>query len=171
MMARTRTDQTAAKAEAAEALRVNEKKWSKPLIDAGWTAIPSVILERQKALGLDALDVNILLHLAVYWWTADNKPHPSKKTIAEAVGVEPRTVQRRIADLEAAKLIRREQRRIRGKGSRTNLYHFDGLIAAALPFAKEKLAERAKREAERKSATARRGKPKLRVVNSDDDVA
>lgn len=69
-------------------------------MDAGWTVIPSVIIERQQVLGLDALDVNILLHLATYWWTPDNKPHPAKKTIADAIGVEPRTVQRRIAALE-----------------------------------------------------------------------
>jgi predicted transcriptional regulator len=163
------TDKTASTAEAAQALRVNEKKWSKPLMEAGWTAIPSVIVERQKALGLDALDVNILLHLSVYWWTADNKPHPAKGTIAEALGVEPRTVQRRIAALEAARLIRREERRIKGKGSRTNLYHFDGLIRAALPFAKEKLAERAKRDAEKKAAVARKGRPKLQLVKSDDE--
>ena len=33
-------------------LRTNEKKWSKPLMDAGWTAFPSVIIENQKQLGL-----------------------------------------------------------------------------------------------------------------------
>ena len=36
----------------AEALRVNEKKWTKPLMDAGWTCIPTVIIERQQVLGL-----------------------------------------------------------------------------------------------------------------------
>lgn len=163
------TNKTAETTEAAETLRVNEKKWSKPLMAAGWTAIPSVIVERQKALGLDALDMNILLHLSVYWWTPDNKPHPAKGTIAEAVGVEPRTVQRRIAALESVGLIQREQRRLKGKGSKTNLYHFDGLIAAALPFAKEKLAERAEREAAQKATVARKGKPKLHLVKAGED--
>ncbi len=95
----------AAKTEAAKELKVNERKWSKTLMKAGWTAIPSVIFERQRALGLDALDINILAHLAGYWWTHDNKPHPAKKTIAEAMNVNPRTVQRRIASLEKAGLI------------------------------------------------------------------
>jgi DNA-binding Lrp family transcriptional regulator len=113
--------------------------------------------------------MNILLHLSVYRWTADNKPHPAKKTIAEAVGVEPRTVQRRIAALQAAKLIRREERRIKGKGSRTNIYHFDGLIEAALPYAREKLAERAERESAKKAAVARKGRPKLRLLKPDDE--
>src|SRR4051794_303220 len=38
-----------------EKLRINEKKWSKTLMDAGWNAIPNVLIEKQAALGLDAL--------------------------------------------------------------------------------------------------------------------
>lgn len=155
------------KPDAADALKVNERKWSKPLIKAGWTAFPNIIVERQKALGLSPLDVNILLHLATYWWEADNKPHPSKATIAEAVGVQPRSVQRRIAALEAAGFIRREERRIPGQGSKTNKYHFDGLIEAAKPYAEEKILEREARTAAKKAAVARRGKPRLRIVKSD----
>jgi len=160
---------TVNKTEAVETLRVNEKKWTKPLMDAGWTAIPSVIIERQQALGLDAIDINILMHLAVYWWTADNKPHPSKVTIAKAMGVTPRTIQRRIAKLEAGGLIKRQQRRISAKGSKTNIYHLDGLIKAAQPYAKEKREQIEQRDAERKARVARKGKPKLRLVKSDED--
>jgi len=147
----------------AKELQINAQKWTKPLMDAGWTVMPTVIFERQKALGLDALDVNILLHLAGYWWTPDNKPHPSKRTIAAAIGVEPRTVQRHIARMESAGFIRRQQRRLPGKGSKTNIYHFDGLIKEALPFAKEKLAEK-KRRTEDDRKRAERKRPKLEVV-------
>ena len=164
----TATAAAAAKAKTAE-VRINEKKWSKPLMAAGWTAIPSVIIERQKALGLDALDMNIILHLATYWWTPDNKPHPSKRTIAEAVGVTPRTVQRRITALQSAGFLKREERRVKGKGSHTNLYHFDGLIKAAQPYAKEKLEEIEKRKAARETAVARKGKAKLQLVKSTDE--
>lgn len=120
-------------------LRVNERKWSKTLMDAGWTVLPTVLIEQQREMRLDPIDMNILLHLASYWWLSDKKPHPSKKTIASAMGIHPRTVQRHIANLEKKQLIKREQRRIMGKRSETNLYHFDGLIATALPFAKEKI--------------------------------
>ena len=155
--------------QAAKELRANEKKWSKTLMDAGWTAFPSVIIERQQALGLDATDVNILLHLASYWWHEDNKPHPAKKTIAAAMGVTPRTVQRRIAGMERDGIIRREERRIPGKGSKTNLHHFDGLIKEALPYAREKLEERARREKEDKARSGRKGSPHLREVPREDD--
>jgi hypothetical protein len=98
-------------------LKVNERKWTPTLMKAGWTVLPNVIFERQQAFGLDAIDINIILHIASYWWTKEGKPHPSKKTIATAIGIEPRTVQRHIARLEAAKLIRREERRFSAKNS------------------------------------------------------
>jgi len=145
-------------------LKVNEKKWSPTLMKAGWTALPNVLFERQKALGLDAIDINIILHIASYWWTQEGKPHPSKKTIATAMGIEPRTVQRRIARLEAAKLIRREERRSTGNVSQTNIYHLDGLIAAAKPYALEKIQEREAKAAEKAARAARKGKPKLALV-------
>lgn len=148
----------------AENLRTNEKKWSKPLMAAGWNVIPNIIIEKQEALGLDALDMNIILHLSHYWWQPDNVPHPSVATIAKAIGVTPRTVQKRIAALEKLNFLRREERRFTQNGSVTNRYHFDGLIEAATPYAKEKIQEiEAATEAKRKRLA--RKKPKLVVSN------
>jgi hypothetical protein len=90
---------SAVKQADAETLRKNEAKWSKPLMAAGWNALPNIIIEKQEALGLDALDMNIILHLSHYWWTAENLPFPSVATIAKAIGVTPRTVQKRISAL------------------------------------------------------------------------
>ena len=149
-------------------LKVNELKWGKPLMDAGYTIIPSTILERQQALGLDPTDVNILLHLARHWWEKDNVPHPSKKSIAAAVGLDPRTVQRRIAAMERGGLIRREERRTASNTSKTNLYHFDGLVQAATPYAEEALEERERRRKEDIERIIRRGRPRLRVVSKGD---
>jgi predicted transcriptional regulator len=143
--------------ERASQLRQNEAKWTRVLMDAGWTAIPSIILEHQKALGLDPLDLNILLQLAKYWWVAGNPPRPSKRRIAEAIGIDPRTVQRRITRLENVGLIRREARRGKYGGTSTNAYHFDGLIAKVTPYAKKALDER--------KQTKRGGsQPSLRLV-------
>ena len=84
-------------AKAVESLKTNEKKWSKPLMDAGWTALPSVIVENQRQLDLSPLDMNIILYLASKWWKAEGKPYPSKSTMAKAMGVHPRTIQKHIA--------------------------------------------------------------------------
>jgi hypothetical protein len=149
---------------ALEALRTNEKKWSKEVMEAGWVAFPSILLEKQQAIGLTPTDVNIILHLVSYWWTAENKPYPSKASIAAAIGVQPRTVQRRIAALEQARLIQREERRTSKNGSDTNRYHLDGLIEALKPYALEKLEIRKLRKAEDEIRRNKKGRPHLRVV-------
>ena len=150
----------------AEALRRNEAKWSKPLIDAGWNAIPSIIIEKQEALGLDAIDMNIIVHLSNYWWQADNLPHPSVETIAKAIGVKPRTVQKRIKALHDLGLLTRTERRQTRHGSDTNLYGFEGLIKHALPYAQEKIAEREKRK-QTETERLTRKRPKFTVVNNN----
>ena len=153
-----------------QVLKVNELKWGKPLMEAGFTVFPNILLQRQQALGLDTVDVNILLHLALHWWEKENAPHPSKKSLAAAIGVHPRTVQRRIAIMEGAGFITREQRRTDSNTNRTNRYHFDGLVEAATPYAEEALQERSRRRKEDSERLTRRGKPRLEVVSSKDEV-
>src|SRR5438874_9524776 len=99
-----------------ETLKVNEEKWSKTLMEAGWTVLPSMILEKQHALGLDAIDINIIAHLSIYWWKKANLPHPSVATIATAIGVKPRTIQKHIKAMEASGFITRHERRQKGQG-------------------------------------------------------
>lgn len=152
-----------AKKDDAEKIKVNEAKWSKPLMAAGWTAMPSVIIEKQEALGLDAVDMNIILHLSHYWWTPDNLPHPSVETIAKAVGLKPRAIQKRIKALHELGLIEREERRNTPQGSLTNKYGFKGLIEKATPFAHEKVAEIKRRQLANQERLARK-KPRLTLV-------
>ena len=95
------------KAQQQERLRRNEEKWTSTLMNAGWTVLPSIILERQDALGLDPIDVNILMHLARHWWYSDNPPHPSKASMAKCMDIDPSTVRRHIARMEAVGFIKR----------------------------------------------------------------
>lgn len=156
-------------------LKRNEEKWSRPLMEAGWTVLPSIILEKQDALGLNAIDVNILLQLARHWWYSDNPPYPSKAALAKCIGVDPSTIRRHIASMEAVGFIRREKRFTDRKfgGQDTNKYHFDGLIQKATPFAEELIRLR---EKQRKEDTERRNRkkpkklePKLVVNNTTPD--
>ena len=144
-------------------VREIEKRWTKQLTDAGWTAIPNVIFERQRALGLDALDMVIILHLSGYWWKAGNDPWPSKQRLAEAIGVEPRTIQRRIAALENAGFIKRVYRTSGKGGNLSNQYSLAGLIKLAGPYADEHVADRQKRRIEASKRTLRK-KPTLTLV-------
>ncbi|MBX3260378.1 MAG: helix-turn-helix domain-containing protein [Labilithrix sp.] len=117
-------------------------RWGVPAIDAGWTALPSVLLEKQAALQLDPTDINIILHIAKHWWEADRHAHPSKGSIAKAMQVSPRHIQKRIKALEEAKFIKRIPR-WNEKGSLSSEYDLSGLVKAVEGFAKEALIERA----------------------------
>lgn len=66
-----------------------------------------------------------------HWWYSDNPPHPSKRTIAECMGVHASTVRRRIAAMEQGVFITRVERWDANQGQLSNAYHFDGLIREA----------------------------------------
>jgi predicted transcriptional regulator len=151
------------KSEQTERLRRNEEKWTPTLMNAGWTVIPSILLEKQAALGLDAIDVNILLHLAKHWWYRENPPHPSKISIAKAMGIDASTVRKRIARMQSEGFIQREYRYKKLGGQETNFYHFEGLIKALTPHAEEFIALREKQREEHE-ARKRRKKPKPTLV-------
>lgn len=158
-----KTAKRAASAEA-EALKVNEKKWTKTLMQTGWTVLPNIILECQSALKLKPTDVNVLLHLARHWWEASNHPHPAKGTIAKRMGVTPGTVRRSVRKLEKAGLITRHYRKNEARGNLTNMYDFTGLIEKVTPLAKDYLAQKEKRKREDEAAARRGGRPKLEIV-------
>ena len=131
-----------------QGVRRNEEKWSPELWGAGWIGIPNIIVEKQRDLGLDSTDINILLHLLRYWWHRDNLPHPGKRTIADCMGVNPSTVRRHIAKMEKLGLLQRVARKDESRGQKTNYYDFAGLIAAATPLAQEAIATKERRRAE-----------------------
>lgn len=152
-------------------VRQLEHRWTKTLVAPGWTAFPSIILESQHKLGLDATDLTILLHLAKYWWYRENPPHPSKRTIARCMGINVSTVRRRIKAMEKVGFIRREARfDSSSRRQETNVYHFDGLIEAVTPYAKEALQTKEQRKADARERLARK-KPRLVVVNPPDSGA
>jgi len=145
-----------------ERLRRNEEKWTTVLMEAGWTVFPSIILEKQQALGLDPIDINILLQLARHWWYSDNPPHPSKAAIAKCLNVDRSTVRKHIARMERDGFISRATRFDANIGRQEpNGYRFDGLIAHATPFANEFIALR---EKQRKDQDARRSRKKAKPI-------
>lgn len=148
--------------DAKESFQENQKKWGPDLVNAGWTILPNMIFMRQRALGLDSMDINILLVLLSHWWRADNLPYPSKRTIAEAIGCDESTIRRRIKKLEGGKLIKRIIRRVDNDRNKTNQYDFSGLIEAATPYAKEEIQAREATRGERANRIKRRGKPHLK---------
>ncbi|URM27143.1 helix-turn-helix domain-containing protein [Pseudomonas frederiksbergensis] len=134
-----------------------EERWGKDLTASGWTAIPNALFVYSQELGIDSLDIVIILHLAKFWWRKGNDPHPSKKTLAKMIGVDARTIQRRIANLESKHYIQRTERKSVAHGGNTsNSYSFTGLIKAAKPYAKQLLEVREEKAAEIEPSKSRK---------------
>lgn len=112
----------------AKATRASEQKWGKQVMSHGFCIIPSLILRAQQRLGLDPTQLAILLQIADFWWDEARKPWPSKDTLSARLGLSPRQIQRRIAELEQAGLIKRIERRAVHRGKLSNAYDLSGLV-------------------------------------------
>src|SRR5712692_397466 len=68
-----------------------QRKWGKDMMEARFTIVPNVLLERMYALGLDSTDLVVLLHLIKHWWKKENLPYPGINGIAKMMNVHRRT--------------------------------------------------------------------------------
>jgi type VI protein secretion system component Hcp len=95
----------------------------------------------------------------------------SKGSIAEAMRVTPRTVQKRIAALHELGFLRRIERRgpKGSKGSQTSQFDFAGLIEEATPLAVEALRQR-EEVRKMKLDRLRRKKPRMETSNLDEEA-
>jgi DNA-binding MarR family transcriptional regulator len=124
------------------------EKWGERILRAGWVLLPVALLEGQQELKLDPIDLALLLHLLRFWWEKGNLPHPSKERLARALGLQPRSVQRRLARLEKLHLVARHPRHDKSGRNLTSAYSFEGLIARGELIADSLVADRKARETE-----------------------
>lgn len=136
----------------------NSKKWGNKAMALGYVQVPSLLIQRQRELGLDAVNLNIVLQISTYWWRKDELPYPSKKTLADALNLDESTIRRRIAALEKAGYLTREQRSNSAKGQLSNKYNLSGLIKKLEPLVQK---EAEQREAKQTS----KGRRTLKVVS------
>lgn len=116
--------------------KVLNQKWSKGTMDANYTVLPSALIRGQARLGIDAMELAVLVHLLDHWWQADKMPWPSKKTIADRLKVSQKTVQRAMVRLEQGNLIKRKARYYSETGGRTsNEYDLNPLVERLKPIA------------------------------------
>lgn len=130
------------------------QKWGATVIAEGYTVLPNVILQNQKAMGLKHLDLLILMCLISHWWEKNDLPRPSKSSIARTLDVDPRTVQRSVAKMEEKGYIQRKERRAGVGDNLPNFYDLSGLVAAAKTQAaqvKQLKSARAKEDSARQS--------------------
>ena len=75
---------------------------------AGFQAVPDLLLKNQSKLELSTTDLVVLLNILMHWWYPDQKPFPRSTTIAQRIGLTPRTVQRSMQHLEKIGLLKKE---------------------------------------------------------------
>jgi DnaD N-terminal domain len=125
-------------------------KWTAPVVNLGYTQLPSLILKAQAKLKLTPVQLNVLLHIIEPWWDADRLPWIAKDSIAQRMRKTPRSIQRVITQLEKAGHIRRVQRFYGHRQQTANAYALDGLVkklAALEPeFRKAKEQNRLRRK-------------------------
>ncbi len=121
------TTETATTAKSTKKTAAN-KKWGEDVMKLGFCMIPSLIFRAQQRLGINPTQLAILLQLADYWWDADKKPFPSKKALSERLGIGERQIQRYIADMETAGLVKRIDRFGDNNSRLSNHYDLSGLV-------------------------------------------
>ncbi len=72
--------------------------------------------------------MNIVFQLLDYWRDPARRPFPTKKELANRIGVTDKTIQNNVRALEKAGFIRREMRRTAAGDWNSNIYHLDGLV-------------------------------------------
>lgn len=116
------------KLEPAVSGKASERKWGKAVLKLGFSVLPSLIFRAQQRLGLNPTQLAVLLQIVDYWWAHDRRPYPSKKTLGERLGLSARQVQRYIAELERAGLLKRIERTATHRGKLSNEYDLSGLV-------------------------------------------
>lgn len=130
--------------------RHSESKWGASVIKQGFCILPSLLLRAQRRLGLSAIQLAFVLHLAEFWWEDGKIPWPKKETIAERLNVTEKQIQRIARDLEKRGYIQRVKRMTR-HGQTSNGYDLDGLVKKLKELAPEFAeAAAAKRKVERR---------------------
>lgn len=116
-------------AKVTDTKKASERKYGKPVIELGFCIVPSLLMWAQARLGINSAQFNIIMQLADIWWKPGDVPFPSKKLLADRIGLSERQIQRHIAELETAGLVQRIPRTRKGRGKTSNGYDLAGLVA------------------------------------------
>jgi predicted transcriptional regulator len=135
----------------AKSVSSTEKIWGKAVYGHGYAGVPSILIQAQRRLGINSTQMNIIVQLLDYWHEPSRKPFPTKKDLAQRIGLTSKTIQNNIRELETAGLIQRHQRKTASGDWTSNIYDLNGLIEKVKALEPEFAAEKQQRKA-RKAA-------------------
>lgn len=116
-------------------------RFGEEILEKGFTAIPNLVLNYYRKIGIEFGEMMIIIHIWQFWWGRDN-PYPSIEALARAMDVNKRTVKRYVASL-ATKMFTTDENnsfpllivydRFNKDNSQTsNEYDFSNLLKAVL---------------------------------------
>jgi len=82
------------------------------VMDHGYTALPNILMRGQKRLGISTTQFNIVAQLMSYWFDPARPPFPSKRDLAQRMGI---TEQRQSTTLTEKPNARANARNTKGK--------------------------------------------------------
>jgi predicted transcriptional regulator len=126
-----------------------ERIFGAKVMSHGYTALPNILLRSQKRLGINTTQFNIIAQLLSYWIDPARPPFPSKRDLAQRIGVTPQTLRINIAALEERGFVLREQWKTSAGDFGSNRYHLDGLIRKLKELEPDFSAERKERQESR----------------------
>jgi len=62
-----------------------EKRWTKKVLEPGFTLIPSVLLRALVRLHVGPIEFSVLLQMIDHWWENEDMPFPSKKRLGSGL--------------------------------------------------------------------------------------
>ena len=110
-------------------LKQSERKWGAAVMKHGYCIFPSILLQAQARLCINAQQMMVLLQLAEHWWTEEGKIFPSKTVLGDRIGLSAKQIQRHMRVLEQKNLVKRIPRTLPGRGKTSNEYDLSGLVA------------------------------------------
>ncbi len=132
--------------------------WGDKVISHGYTAVPNVMIRSQHRLGVNQTQMMILIQLLSYWFDKERVPFPSKKELADRLGLRPKTIQDNMKALETAGFVRREQIKTSYGDWGSNRYHLDGLVKRIKALEPDYEAEKEARKQAREAVELPKGK-------------
>ncbi len=126
-----------------------ERIFGSKVVSHGYTGVPNILLRAQKCLGITPTQFNILVQLLGYWIDPANPPFPSKRDLAQRMGITEQTLRINIKALEEAGFVTRVQRITAAGDYGSNTYRLDGLVQKLRDLVPDFDQERREREAAR----------------------
>ena len=128
----------------AQALGQVAGRWGEAVAAAGWTPMPTLLLDFARDLGLSSTDLSLLTSGESHHFARRSATvFPSKKRLARRMGCSETTVWSRLQRLERAGLIEVHPRRRPNDSKTSNAYTRDGLTRALDLIAENLKAARA----------------------------